>query len=374
MAGIGKVVGVLNLSKSCEPSAYLFHKAVAFLEANDYTVRFDSFEGNEILLINSCCATILKMLSVKKTIDRAVRTRGVKRVVIFGCLGDLEKIDLVRDPRIRIIGSRQLAMFDDVFPHRVSIHTIEADSLDRGFFSPYRHGHTMVEDHCVLISQGCAHRCSYCNIKKSKGHVTSRPHQDILHDVRALLRRNIHEFVLLSDDCGSYGLDIGSDFARLLKEIVALDGRIRVKINYFFPGDLLRLYSDLREVFCRGKVAYINVPVQSGSARILKLMNREYDLVKLKAVLKEIKALCPGLWLHTHIIVHFPTETCRDFRRSLELATVFDDFILYPYSDNPLTPAFSMTPKVGERARKARKGIAADFISRRKTGFYAEVG
>ena len=79
-----KVVGVLNLSKSCEPSAYLFHKAVAFLDANDYRVRFDSLEGAEVLiLINSCCATILKVLAVKKTIDKALSVRGVKRVVIF---------------------------------------------------------------------------------------------------------------------------------------------------------------------------------------------------------------------------------------------------------------------------------------------------
>ena len=204
--------------------------------------------------------------------------------------------------------------------------------------------------------------------------MTSRSHQDVLNDVGALLRCNIYEFVLLSDDCGSYGLDIGSNFARLIKEVVALDNRIRVKINYFFPGDLLRLYPDLREVFRQGKVVYINVPIQSGSARILKLMNRHYDPVQLKAVLQEIKALCPKIWLHTHIIIYFPTETCRDFRQSLKLATIFDDFILYPYSDNPLTPAFNITPKVSERAKLYREQIAKEFIAQRHTGLYAPKG
>lgn len=363
-------IGILNASQRCEPSGFLFNKIITFLSANGYDVRFESFEDSEVVLINTCCVTGARMSEAKASIEEALQAKRVKSIIIFGCFADFARKTEV-DTRVLTIGPREWEKFDQVFDHTISIERMGTGSLDHRIFIPYQSKITD-RDHFVLISQGCAHRCSYCNITKVKGYVASRRSAEIIQDVREGARKGSNAFVLLGDDCGSYGVDIGTDLACLIKEIISHFSEIKLKISSFFPADFVRLYPDLRDIIAAGKIVYINIPVQSGSKRVLKLMNRNYEIDVLKRIIKEIKRLCPSVWLYTHVLANFPTETMLDYRRSLEAARLFDEFMVINYSDNPLTSASNIMPKVSKADQERRMQIAREVIKLKECGLVAE--
>lgn len=359
-------IGILNGSTTCEPSGYLFNKIIVFLGVNEYTVHFDKPEDCQIILINTCCVTKGRMSFTERLIEKSLQSKSIKFIIIFGCYaGFAEKIK--KDKRIITIGSRQMNKIDEVFAHRVSMDNIATSSLDHRIFIPYQSKLT-ANDYFVLISQGCTHNCSYCNIKKAKGYVVSRSPESIIKDIQAGVRDGNSEFVLLADDCGSYGNDIGTNLVNLINEILSKFNNIKIKISSLFPADFLRFYSDLSAVIASGKISYLNIPLQSGSRRILRLMNRDYNINVIMKRIKVIKEKSPDTWLYTHILANFPTETMVDYRKSLKVAELFDEFLIITYSDNPLTIASKIAPKVNRAEQEKRLEMANRIVSQKKCG------
>jgi tRNA A37 methylthiotransferase MiaB len=287
-------------------------------------------------------------------------------VIIFGCFVAMAK-KIVMDKRIVAIGPKEMEKFDQFFMHRISINHVAAGPLDHRLFIPYQTKITE-QDYFVLICQGCTHSCSYCNIKRAKGHVVSRSIADIIDDIQQGLRKGRKEFVLLGDDCGSYGADLGTDLAGLIKEIIDKCPEARLKISTFFPADFIRLFPALEESIVTGKIVYMNVPIQSGSKRILELMNRSYDINRIKKIIRKVKDIAPSLWLYTHILANFPTETMQDFLRSLKASILFDECMIITYSDNPLTPASKIVPKVQRAEQEKRLRIGRQMTKSRNCG------
>ena len=363
-------IGIMNASKSCEPSGFLFNKAVTFLRRNGYKIIFGQPAKCDILLINTCCVTKNKMSEAEILIEKSLREKAVKTVIVFGCFVYLAQ-KMVIDRRMVTIGPKEIEKFDQLFAHRISIKHVAAGPLDHRLFDPYQTKITE-QDYFVLICQGCTHSCSYCNIKKAKGDVISRSPADIINDIERGLRNGRQEFVLLGDDCGSYGADLGTDLAGLIKEIIYKCPEAQLKISTFFPSDFIRLFPALEESIATGKIVYMNVPLQSGSKRILGLMNRNYDINRIKKIIRQIKDLAPSLWLYTHILANFPTETMEDFLRSLRATVLFDECMIIAYSDNPLTPASKIVPKVGRQEQEKRLRIASQIMKKRNCGIVIE--
>ena len=359
-------IGIVNASQSCEPSGFLFNKAVTFFRMNDYEIIFDQPASCDILLINTCCVTKNKISLAETLIAKSLQETTVKTVIIFGCFVSLpEKI--LKDKRVMTIGSRQMKKFDQLFTHRISIEDVAAGPLDHRLFIPYQTKITE-QDYFVLICQGCTHRCSYCNIKKVKGNVSSRSAIDIINDIQKGLREGRKEFVLLGDDCGSYGADLGTDLAGLIKAIIDQCPEAKLKISTFFPEDFILLFPALEESISTGKIVYMNIPLQSGSKRILGLMHRNYNINRIKKMIKKAKELSPSLWLYTHILANFPTETMEDYLKSLRAALLFDECMIIAYSDNPLTPASKIVPKIEQLEKVKRLRIAQELMKKHHCG------
>ena len=353
-------IGIVNASQSCEPSGFLFNKAVTFFRMNDYKIIFDQPASCDILLINTCCVTKNKISLAETLIAKSLQETTVKTVIIFGCFVSLpEKI--LKDKRVMTIGSKEMKKFDQLFTHRISIEDVAAGPLDHRLFIPYQTKITE-QDYFVLICQGYTHRCSYCNIKKVKGNVSSRSAIDIINDIQKGLREGRKEFVLLGDDCGSYGADLGTDLASLIKAIIDQCPEAKLKISTFFPEDFILLFPALEESISTGKIVYMNIPLQSGSKRILGLMHRNYNINRIKKMIKKAKELSPSLWLYTHILANFPTETMEDYLKSLRAALLFDECMIIAYSDNPLTPASKIVPKIEQLEKVKRLRIAQELI------------
>ncbi len=355
---------VLDASKRCEPSAFLFTQAVHFFLINGYGVAED-IERSDVVLVNTCCVTEDKIEASRAAFDyAAVRGKG-KRLVLFGCMATLPVPDVEWNDVIRI-GPKNLVELDLHFPHSRSVNSISVHQLPPALYEP---GQGLgYGDYFILIAQGCSNRCSYCNIKRIKGEVRSEPAEAILRQLRVGLSRGARDFALLADDCASYGSDLGTNLVQLMERLLAARQDFNLKLGYLYPSFLLTQFEGLRRVFGIDRIPYVNIPVQSGSQRILDLMNRRYEIDAVMEAVRRLRTQAPQTTFCTHIMINFPTESHDDFLRSMAVADDFDEVVFLHYSDNRGTPAAALLPKVAEPEVQRRLEMASDYANRLKRG------
>ena len=198
----------------------------------------------------------------------------------------------------------------------------------------------------VNIIYGCNNFCSYCIVPYVRGRERSRQLDDIVSEVKGLIKEGYTTITLLGQNVNSYGKDLddeNANFANLLKTLASLDGEFTIKFMTSHPKDLTSDVIDaIRDYDKISKE--IHLPVQSGSDRILKLMNRHYDSQHYRKIIKEIKEKIVGVRLSTDIIVGFPTETEEDFMDTYNLVKEvgYDSIFAYMYSIRTGTKAEKM--------------------------------
>lgn len=359
-------VRIMNINPHCEPGGGLINSIAMFLQVNGYKVVFGHTDTCDIVLINSCAVRNWEIAATKLVIDKALHEKTVKKVIVYGCFHAFTN-EKDWDARVLIVKPKELNKFNELFPHRTMIEKVSAGLMDKRLFVS---SETLInaEDWFVVICQGCLQNCSYCNTRIAKGKVLSRPYSEIIANIKRGIAHGKRTVALVADDCGSYGIDIKSDLSCLISDILRECPEVSLKISALFPGRLIALYPMLRTGIASGKITYVSVPVQSGSGRILKLMNRDYDPPRVKEILKDMRKLAPRMFLYTHIIVNFPTETLEDLQASLRAAILFDDFEIVNYSDNPLTAAHKIAPQVEQHERERRLKFCGDFVDRRRSG------
>jgi tRNA A37 methylthiotransferase MiaB len=200
----------------------------------------------------------------------------------------------------------------------------------------------------MRISWGCNSNCSYCGIKQAIGTHKSKPLEKVLEEFKFGLKNGHKHFMMNADDIGAYGTDIGSSFSELLDKMTSIDGEYFISIANLSPRWVIKYIDYLEDLMKREKIIRIGVPVQSGSNRILKLMNRFHDKEKIKDALIRLKTVFPKLSLHTHIIVGFPTETDEEFKQTLDFIKdcKFSAGQLMPFSSKSGSEAASIEPKI----------------------------
>ncbi|PKK90325.1 MAG: hypothetical protein CVV64_10180 [Candidatus Wallbacteria bacterium HGW-Wallbacteria-1] len=212
---------------------------------------------------------------------------------------------------------------------------------------------------CVRCAMGCTGNCSYCGIRHAHGPFRSEPVDEIISQVKQGLQRGHGEIALTGEDLGGYGVDIGTDLADLLAEIVSLPGDFAVNIRFIDPYWLIRLRDKLMPVFATGKIKAFCAPAQSGSNRILKLMNRRYSYEELKDTVNAIVRNTPVDLVSTNIIVGFPGETRDEIAESMRLIRDIDFgmYMIFRYEDRPGTVASGLPGKISEAEKEKRYQI-----------------
>ncbi len=209
----------------------------------------------------------------------------------------------------------------------------------------------------VNIMFGCNNFCSYCIVPYVRGRERSREAKDIVREIEALVKDGVVEIMLLGQNVNSYGknLEQPMTFAELLREIEQIDGLERIRFMTSHPKDLS---DDLIEVMANSKkiCPHLHLPLQSGSSRILKAMNRRYDKEKYLALAKKIRERMPDIALTTDIIVGFPGETEEDFQETLDVVRQvrYDSAFTFIYSKRTGTPAAVMEDQIPEDVVKDR--------------------
>jgi tRNA-2-methylthio-N6-dimethylallyladenosine synthase len=209
----------------------------------------------------------------------------------------------------------------------------------------------------VTVMQGCDNFCSYCIVPLVRGREVSRPGAEILEEVRQLAAEGVREVTLIGQNVNSYGAREPGElsFAALLAAVHAVDGIERIRFTTSHPRDLSE---ELIDVFgalpklCK----HLQLPVQSGSDRILAAMNRGYTAADYLAKVRRLKAVCPEIRLTTDLIVGFPGETEEDFQATLDVVAEvrYADAYSFLYSRRPGTAAAELPDELPAAQKQAR--------------------
>ncbi|MER3521383.1 MAG: tRNA (N6-isopentenyl adenosine(37)-C2)-methylthiotransferase MiaB, partial [Acidimicrobiia bacterium] len=222
----------------------------------------------------------------------------------------------------------------------------------------------------VAISVGCDNTCTFCIVPKVRGPERSRHPDDVVAEVKQLAAEGVVEVTLLGQNVNSYGRDLGLDgrkplFARLLREIDAVDGIRRVRFTSPHPKDLRPETIDAM-ADCPSVMPQLHLPLQSGSDRILKAMHRGYTSERYLEKLRAARAAIDDLAVTTDIIVGFPGETDADFEQTLQVVEEarFDGAYMFIYSPRPGTPAAELPYDITAETLKARFEALVDTVER----------
>lgn len=220
----------------------------------------------------------------------------------------------------------------------------------------------------VTIMYGCDNFCSYCVVPYVRGREKSRKSSDILREIKELVGMGYKEFTLLGQNVNSYGkgLEEDTDFAKLLSMVNEIPGVERIRFMTSHPKDLNEKVIDT--MVASDKVTeQIHLPVQSGSTKILKRMNRKYSREDYLEKIKLIREKIPGVAITTDIIVGFPGETEEDFAETLSLCEEigFDSAFTFIYSNRNNTPADVMENQIPEDIKHERFERLVEVVNRR---------
>ena len=223
----------------------------------------------------------------------------------------------------------------------------------------------------VTIMQGCDNFCTYCVVPYVRGRERSRPWQSIVKEINVLADNGIREVTLLGQNVNSYGAKEKSiSFAGLLEQVAGIDGIHRIRFATSHPKDLseelIQAMADIDKV-CN----HLHLPVQSGSNRMLKKMNRGYTAQIYLSRIDALRSAIPDIGLSTDIIVGFPSETAQEFENTMALVAQvgFDSIFAFAYSDRSFAPAAKFPDPVGEAEKMVRlKQLLAfqDTITQKK--------
>lgn len=208
----------------------------------------------------------------------------------------------------------------------------------------------------VKIQDGCNNYCSYCIIPYARGNVRSKKPENVIEEIKELIKNGHQEIVLAGIHTGHYGSEFKDyDFADLLNDILKINGLKRLRISSI---EIVELTDKFLSVLENNKVLvdHLHIPLQAGSNEILKLMNRRYDLKFFEEKIAAIRKIRPEISISTDVIVGFPNETEELFNETIETVKriKFSKIHVFPYSRRKGTKADLMDNQIDERIKKER--------------------
>lgn len=313
----------------CQMNIHDSEKLAGMLKTLGYEETDDDYKA-DVIVFNTCC---IRESAEQKIYGNIGALKGVKKqhkdliIAVCGCMSQQEGVaDNIKQkfPFVNIVfGTHNLYMFEDYLKQNIATHKKVYDvwEKEREIVEDIPTYRTSMYNGWVNIMYGCNNFCTYCIVPYVRGRERSRKIEDIIAEVKALIAEGYKTITLLGQNVNSYGNDIDDKnvtFANLLTEICKLDGDFRLRFMTSHPKDL---NDDVIAVIAREpKLSKtIHLPVQSGSNKILKAMNRNYTVEHYKNLIDKIKKAIPNVSLTTDLIVGFPGETEEDFEGTLDL-------------------------------------------------------
>ena len=355
----------------CQMNVYDSEQIVMRLATLGYE-QTESMARADVIIVNTCTVRAKAEQKTFSLLGRLGRMKRNKRRLIIGvggCVAQQEgKKILERMPFVDLVFGTQaidrlprLIGQIETSPCRiVDVGMNESQDISESLGGPQAESQV---SKFVTIMRGCDNYCAYCVVPFVRGRESSRSPESIIREIRALVDRGVKEVTLLGQNVNSYGKKQHlCSFAELLSKINEIEGLLRIRFTTSHPKDLS---SDLIVAFNRldKLCSHIHLPVQSGSNRILKRMNRKYSREQYLDKVAKLRDTCPQIAITSDMIVGFPGETDGDFEQTLELVKTveYDGLFAFQYSDRPYAPAAKLPDKISESVKSKRLQILLDL-------------
>jgi len=360
-------VGICSLG--CKVNIYESEVVTDLLKKGGYEIV--PFEDKaDIYIINTCSVTNESDKKSRKMINRAKKNNSEAIIVVMGCYSQVSSDDIEADI---ILGNKDkskiVEILNDFIRDRESkkiiydLSSVEFEKMEISHFD----NHTRA---FVKIQDGCNAFCSYCIIPYTRGRVRSKNKEDVIEEVSRLVKDGYKEIVLTGIHTGRYGIDINSSLYELLCELVKIPNiyRIRlssIEINEVTP-EIIDLYKN-NKIMAR----HLHVPLQSGSNKILKLMNRRYNKEEFMKMIDKLREI-EDISLTTDLIVGFPNETDDDFEETMDTLKKihFTKIHTFPYSRRRGTVADKMDGHISGDIKKKRVHEVIELSNEYENEYY----
>lgn len=315
-------------------------------------------EEAEIVLINTCTVTNMAHNKSLKIIRHARKIHPNAIILVCGCVSqtsfeEVKKLDvdivLGNKNKSQIVSMIQKYQQENkkIYDH----HDLSQVPFENMCLNHFDHTRAFIK-----IQDGCNNFCSYCIIPYTRGGVRSKKKEDVLEEVKNLVKNGHQEIVLTGIHTGNYGAEFDHyDFACLLTDLTKVEGLKRIRISSIEMNEINDRVLELiknNPIF----VSHMHIPLQSGSDEILKSMNRKYNKTDFIKKIENLKQIRPDISITTDVIVGFPGETQELFEETIETIkkVKFSKLHVFPYSKRDGTKASEMPNQVSEEEKKIR--------------------
>lgn len=345
-----------------------------FLKNGFSIVDFDS--KADIYVFNTCTVTENAEKECRQLVRRALRNNPDAFVIVTGCYAQLRPEEIAKiDGVDAVLGSNEkfriFSLLNDFTKKELSCiyvspldelnqfgkaNSTEADSRTRAFFK---------------IQDGCDYKCSFCTIPLARGKSRSMNPDEVLSEFKSLVDEGYKEIILTGVNVGDYGKNSDTDLYHLLLKMIDVEGDFRIRISSIEPNLLNDGIIDLTassEKMCK----HFHIPLQSGSADILKLMQRRYTVDDYRNVIEKVVDKIPECGIGIDVIVGFPGETEKHFNETYKflIELPFSYLHVFTYSERPDTKAITFSSKVDKNERKKRNNMLRILSDKKKNAFY----
>jgi tRNA-2-methylthio-N6-dimethylallyladenosine synthase len=332
---------------------------LGILKAKGYEIA-QTLEQANVVLVNTCS---IRENAEQRIYGRLGNLKTLKEgkpdmiIGVLGCMAERLRKDLIEEKKMvdLVVGPdeyRRLPEYIDIAFHGdkgIGVRLSKTETYDD--IVPYREDGLQA---WISVMRGCDKFCTYCVVPFTRGRERSRSLLSIVDEIKVLSARGFREVTLLGQNVNSYSCE-GYDFADLMEACAIVDPFVRIRFSTSHPQDLsMKLLQTIARYdnICK----YIHLPVQSGSNRILELMNRTYTIEKYYEIIDAARELMPDVSFSTDIIAGFPTETWEDHLETIKVMerVRYDGAYMFKYSPREGTKAYKMPDDVPEGVKGKR--------------------
>jgi len=338
----------------CQMNFHDSERVLGILGEQGYKLVRDPKEA-DLVVFNTCTIrekAEQKFLSEVGKLKALKQRRPEVKIAVLGCVAQQQGRALQeRMPHIDyVVGPQNLSKLKDIVDKPKVVLTEDNPKIA---FEDLPAARADGVSAWVNIMYGCNNFCTYCVVPYTRGRERSRPPEAIISEIKQLVQQGYREVTLLGQNVNSYSG--GISFPKLLEQINSIDGLYRIRFVTSHPKDLSDELIDAMATL--DKVCeHIHLPLQSGSDRILRLMNRKYSFKEYMEKIEKLRKRIPGIAITTDIIAGFPTETEHDHKATIEALqkVQFDGIFAFKFSPRPMTKAAVMEGQLPEDVKSRR--------------------
>ncbi|MAV52699.1 MAG: tRNA (N6-isopentenyl adenosine(37)-C2)-methylthiotransferase MiaB [Gammaproteobacteria bacterium] len=362
----------------CQMNEYDSEKLVLDLEKNHYQQTGD-IQDADMVLLNTCNIREKAAEKVYSELGRIKKFKDHKadlKIGVTGCVAQAESSEIFdRQPAVDfIVGPQSYHKFPEIISklkdgeRNISETSFQASDKFKSIASLAGKPKPSA---FVTIQEGCDKFCTFCVVPYTRGKEVSRSQRDILNEIRESAKKGVKEVILLGQNVNAYNFE-GISFSSLIYSLAEINEIKRIRFMTSHPRDmtdeLITAFGDIPKL-----MPFLHLPVQSGSNRILKSMNRGHIVEEYVEIVNKLRSVRSDICFSSDFIVGYPGETDKDFQETIDLCeqVEFAQAYSFNYSSRPGTPA-SRKEELDENLKKTRLHILQDLLSKQQSTFLKE--